>query len=56
MATKIKLKSTTNGKKWIKISKKNVLSTLRIQLPDYNEKMWIELLYTKLQDFTMNKN
>ena len=56
MATKIKLKPTTNGKKWIKISKRNVFSTLRIQLPDYDEKMWIELLYTKLQDFTMNKN
>ena len=56
MATKIQLKPTTNEKKWIKISKQNVFSTMRIQLPDYNEQMWIELLYTKLQDITMNRN
>ena len=54
--SKIKFKPTTNGKNWIKISKQNVFSLLRVQLPDYNEESWIKLIYIKLKDFTLNKN
>ena len=53
---KIKFKPTTYGKNWTKISKKNILSVLRIQVPDFNEETWIKLLYIKLKEFTFNKN
>ena len=42
---KIKSKPTTNGKNWIKISKQNIFLVLRIQVPDFNEEIWMKLLY-----------
>ena len=53
---KIKFKPTTNGINSIKISKQNIFSVLRIQVPDFNEEIWMKLLYIKLKDFTFNKN
>ena len=54
--SKIKIKPTAAGKNWIKISKKNIFSLLRIQLPDFDEERWMKLLYIKLKDFIASKN
>ncbi|XP_033230383.1 uncharacterized protein LOC117181620 [Belonocnema kinseyi] len=56
MPNKLKIKPVINGKNWIKISKQNIFSFLRIQLPEYNEAEWVKLLYTKIKDFTRNKS
>ena len=45
MPSKLKIKPTTKGKNWIKITKQNIFSMLRIQLPDYDEEKWVKLLY-----------
>ena len=55
-SNKIKIKPAAGGKNWIKISKKNIFSLLRIRLPDYNEEIWIKLLYVKFKDFVAKKN
>ena len=56
MPSKLKIKPTTKGKNWIKITKKkNIFSMLRIQLPDYDEEKWVKLLYIKIKEFTRNK-
>ena len=55
MPSKLKIKPTTKGKNWIKITKQNIFSMLRIQLPDYDEEKWVKLLYIKVKDFTRNK-
>lgn len=56
LPSKLKIKPVANGKNWIKISKQNIFSLLRIQLPDYDEEKWVKLLYIKIKDFTRNKN
>ena len=54
--SKVKIKSTSAGKNWIKISKKNIFSLLRIQLPDFDEEKWMKLRYIKLKHFIASKN
>lgn len=53
---RVKLKPIASGKNWIRVCKRNIFSLLRIQLPYYNEKDWINLLYLKIKDFTTSKN
>ena len=55
-SNKLKIKPVAGEKDWIKISKKNIFSLLCVQLPVYNEELWIKLRYVELKDFVAEKN